>query len=134
MTKQEKFAKIIEFLKGLKPEQFRYDDIVAEYDKSNNCGTVCCVLGWFPAIFPTNYSWANSEFGDWMRVVNTVFPTEMLESFLDIPSTHETALFYGGTKCQLELGLPIVKISGNLSQVIHLFEEYYRLYVLPEAG
>lgn len=39
-------------LKTLKEEQFEYIDFVSEFDKENECGTVCCAWGWMPRFVP----------------------------------------------------------------------------------
>ena len=53
----ENFDKLIDFLDNLEPSKFYFDDVVSKYDKDNECGTVCCAIGWTPAIFPEKVEW-----------------------------------------------------------------------------
>lgn len=46
--------KLIKFLKTLKENQFNFREVVSDSqldEEDNICGTVCCAVGWFPAIF-----------------------------------------------------------------------------------
>ena len=52
----ENFNKLINFLNNLEKEKFNLSTVVNEYDFINDCGTVCCAVGWFPNIFQ-NCSW-----------------------------------------------------------------------------
>lgn len=48
------FNKLIAFLRELPSYKFRFDTVVSEWKTAPNqaaCGTVCCAVGWFPAIF-----------------------------------------------------------------------------------
>lgn len=40
----------IEKLKALSPSQFYYGNYVSKME--NGCGTMCCVMGWYPTWFP----------------------------------------------------------------------------------
>jgi hypothetical protein len=62
MDKIEKFD--LNFLKlvrskmdELKEEEFNFLELVSHYDIINDCGTVCCIAGWFPKWFPKNFKW-----------------------------------------------------------------------------
>lgn len=118
MTKKEKFKKIIDFLGKLKSSQFNYRAFVQEFDEKNKCGTVCCVAGWFPAIFPKNFKWVNRN------SMNSV--DEKRIKFLGIDDKLNWALFYGDKEEQEGLGLPITNLNSNLKQVIKLFKAYYK--------
>lgn len=52
-----KLLKLIDFLKNLPEEKFYFGSVVDSFDKENNCGTVCCAIGWLPAIFPDEIEW-----------------------------------------------------------------------------
>lgn len=45
------------FLEKMDNEKFYFGDFVSEFDEKKECGTVCCALGWMPAIDPTNFYW-----------------------------------------------------------------------------
>lgn len=133
MTKKDKFLKIIEFLKGLKPEQFDYSIVVSSFDKENQCGIVCDALGWFPAIFGeySPFKWINDE--DYYLEPSDN-GNHILISFLEIPYSHVEALFFGDVDIQANMNLPTTYLSDNLSEVIHLFEVYYENYVLKSPN
>jgi hypothetical protein len=44
----QRLGKTIELAKTLKEEQFDYSSLVAKYDFSKKCGTVCCIIGHYP--------------------------------------------------------------------------------------
>lgn len=49
----KKLKLIIDRFKAhIAPNQFKFSDYVTEYDRINNCGSVCCIVGWFPKLFP----------------------------------------------------------------------------------
>lgn len=55
MTNQQIAAnlqKILDKIETLQPEEFNFSSYVTKFDKEHQCGTVCCVLGWFPKWFP----------------------------------------------------------------------------------
>ena len=59
MTKQEIIDKLKltrKHMDELREEQFDYSKIVAAFEFENNCGTVCCVLGWYPKWYPCRCS------------------------------------------------------------------------------
>lgn len=48
---------VADFLQGLNHESFNYSKVVDQWSDDNECGTVCCAMGWFPAIFPEDFKW-----------------------------------------------------------------------------
>ena len=134
MDRKEKFEKIIAFLETLDEQQFNYEVYVTDFDKETNCGTVCCVGGWFPRIFPEDFQWIGSLGKDRLYVKGnredfdqTV--KESIQEFLEISEFIYQALFHGMIPRQIKLGLPKTNIYSNLSEVIHLFKEYKKLYI-----
>lgn len=53
----ERLNKIAEFLDKLGPENFDLQNFVTSFDIDNHCNSVCCAVGWFPAIFPEDFDW-----------------------------------------------------------------------------
>lgn len=45
------------FLRDVPEEKFRYDRYVSQYKKKDKCGTICCIVGWLPMIFPSVFKW-----------------------------------------------------------------------------
>jgi hypothetical protein len=126
MTKREKFLAIIEFLEKLDESQFDYGDFVSKTD-DNGCGTVCCVAGWFPAIFPNDFKWESKVFTGIIETNGNYSRTD----FLEIDGSFDLALFFGEEFYQIDLNLPITDSESKLPEVIHLFKTYVEKYV-PE--
>lgn len=60
--------KLIDFLEDLEESKFNFAEVVSSQDE-NNCGTVCCAIGWTPAIFPDLVSWSNCpEWGGGLKL------------------------------------------------------------------
>ncbi len=38
---------------------FRMDRYVSKFDRKHNCGFICCLVGWLPALFPDAFKWIN---------------------------------------------------------------------------
>lgn len=54
---RERMQKLIEFLEELEPSKFNIANLITKYDYTNECGTVCCAVGWLPAVFPNLVKW-----------------------------------------------------------------------------
>lgn len=48
----ERLDATIKKLTTLKKEYFDYQYYVSEFDDQHSCGSVCCVVGWYPKWFP----------------------------------------------------------------------------------
>lgn len=57
---RERLEKTIDFLKILNPRKFDFGDVISKWDREKKCGSVCCVIGWVPAIFPRLVKWSGS--------------------------------------------------------------------------
>lgn len=59
MAPKEKVQLVLDkFKKNIKPKQFAFSQYVSEFDYENICGTVCCIAGWFPKLFPNSgFKW-----------------------------------------------------------------------------
>lgn len=51
----ERLNKLADFVEPLPAEKFDFTRYVAESD--GECGTVCCAIGWCPAVFPGEWEW-----------------------------------------------------------------------------
>lgn len=56
-VERKRLEKLIQFLDNLLPERFNFGDVVSHLDR-NSCNSVCCAIGWTPAIFPRMVHWA----------------------------------------------------------------------------
>lgn len=98
----ENFNKLIQFLNNLEKEKFNLSTVVNKYDFINDCGTVCCAVGWFPNIFQ-NCSWKTYENHDFVDVElnyeeerernNVRGFVNVAASLLEIPHLHASCLF-----------------------------------------
>lgn len=57
---RQRFEKLIQFLDQLSPEKFNFGMVVEDWD-AKDCGTICCAIGWTPAIFPELVQWCSSS-------------------------------------------------------------------------
>lgn len=61
LSKEEVLSKLNDTLKKMKeldPKKFNYAHFVTECDLNKVCGTVCCILGWYPLWFPeSGFKW-----------------------------------------------------------------------------
>lgn len=55
---RKRLEKLILFLDNLEPERFDFNEVVVARD-SKGCGTVCCAIGWTPAVFPRLVRWTS---------------------------------------------------------------------------
>lgn len=57
-------------LSDLKPGQFNYNEWVSKADFKHNCGTTCCVAGWYPAWFPeSGLIWESNQSAYYFNLV-----------------------------------------------------------------
>ena len=54
---------LADFLDTLPEEQFEFDAVVSEWDRTKDkpCGSVCCAIGWAPMVFPELIKWDQTE-------------------------------------------------------------------------
>lgn len=57
-----RLRKLAAFLYKLPPEKFYFGNYVLKAE--NGCGTVCCAIGWLPRVFPEDWHWVRSVYGD----------------------------------------------------------------------
>lgn len=61
--------KTAEWIRGLPPERFNFREVVRHGNPEKQqdgqyCGTVACVIGWTPAIFPDTVEWNGKDCRD----------------------------------------------------------------------
>lgn len=54
---KERLLKLADFLEELPETKFNFLEVIYKYDEINNCGSVCCAVGWTPRLFPDEVSW-----------------------------------------------------------------------------
>lgn len=94
-----RFKKIIDFVKEIPEEHFDMSEILQNIknhpwsDLENHCGSVGCVVGWLPKIFPNHYEYI-SYGGNWIVCsINSGGAFSSLEHFLDINELQTQQMF-----------------------------------------
>lgn len=59
---RKRLNKLILFLENLEPKRFYFNTVVSQVDEKG-CGTVCCAIGWTPAVFPRLAKWGPRSYG-----------------------------------------------------------------------
>lgn len=122
MTKEQKWLAILAFLDQLQPWQFTYTNMVLWKEKQQVLS--CCVLGWLPRTFPNDFQYFE-------KTIKQSDP--FIALYLDIPEEHVNALFYGFTKAQRKLGLPLNSIcKANLDSVRSMLRIYVNKYIINQ--
>jgi hypothetical protein len=56
----DKLQLTLDQLKNLSEDYFCYEKFISKFDNKNQCGTICCVAGWYPKWFPhAGLKWTN---------------------------------------------------------------------------
>lgn len=63
-TSNTRLLKLADFLDTLKTKQFNFDSCIDGRD-NHGCGTVCCAIGWTPAVFPELVDWDDPCLTSW---------------------------------------------------------------------
>lgn len=66
---RERFFQLIKFLERLPKKKFNFGHVVESVDE-NNCGSVCCAIGWTPALFPDLVQWNGKSRTPWALSTN----------------------------------------------------------------
>ena len=125
--------KLAEGLKTLKEEEFYYKTYISE--SKDDCGTVCCAIGWAPRFIPeSKVNWKNAKgltHGDWLQLFyeNELIDPELLTKIFKLNFIAIEYMFYGGdlkitTYNALNLTLP------QVIERIEYIHKHYRKYRL----
>ena len=118
------YKKLMQFLEQLDSKKFNFNQVVTAFNKTKECGSVCCVVGWFPDVF-RNCLWFEStpsridvkiEIGD--TVIKKGF-VDVAAYVLDIPKEHASCLFspYDGIIC-IDEDHDTIDIDGELFESV----------------
>jgi len=58
-TRINRLQKLHDFLVQLPPKKFAIKEWVTRFNQKNECGTVCCAIGWMPTVDKRNWEWDN---------------------------------------------------------------------------
>lgn len=129
-------------LKALPNAKFNYESYVSESETDTNgnlCGTVCCVVGWYPKWFPeseirwSSYGSLDSPIGriqDKLKqyhgisldLVNVLFYGCEERFNLNKPKTNSSILNHKFINIEMSIDLGIPHSSPTRKEVIQLFE------------
>lgn len=119
MKQVENLRLILSKLKTLKPKEFDFSSFVTEFDRENGCGTVCCVVGWFPKWFPNSgLIWKNDD----LECVNEKEEIkEHLVNLLQLPYSWIEYLFFGKERPVKDV--PMLSYNSKLKTLINAYEK-----------
>lgn len=131
----ERLKATIEKMKTLKNTQFHYSVFVSKYDEKSECGTVCCVAGWYGNWFKEHgfFYYQENHFFDFRSIgrktesgVNYEIG-EILGEYHGLSYSIISTLFYG-KDLRCENGTLVDNsILNGLPNVIRVFERVYEL-------
>lgn len=84
---RDRMNKLADFLSTLPRRKFRMEDWVSEAD-DHKCGTVCCAVGWAPAVFPRHWKWGRIDarvFPELRSARGLSYPAQDVENFFGVP-------------------------------------------------
>ncbi len=119
----QRFQDTIDMMKQLKPEEFDYGDFVSE--RKENCGTVCCIAGWYPKYFPeSELIWSSTRSKFYLDLTNLNNSTDVMPVLMKwhgISRELANAIFYGGP-CDIveyiSLNSPLDKVTFRLETIL----------------
>lgn len=131
----ENLEKILGKVKQLQPHEFDFSKYITKFDFENKCGTVCCVLGYFPKWFPNCGVAYNTK--DRICTLEGLnddvgFITH-LSLLIGISRDWIEYLFYA-EQCQEE-GFPKLRADSSLEEVTRALElviEYFKSNPIEE--
>jgi hypothetical protein len=111
------------FLRTLPPERFNFRRLVLRCD-TNGCGTVCCAVGWLPAVDKRNWKWSRCIY------TSSIFPElrgfegnptiRSLSQYFGINTNHIIDLFYPGAYGnQLKGNATAIEVADHIDKFIH---------------
>lgn len=119
----ERLQLTIDNLKKLKPEQFNYAEVVSEFDEEKGCGTVCCVMGFYPVWYPDHFKYHKNRSDGNYSVIH------IFEDYHGITRHEKYALFYGERLDNPKIDSVVHKMCQvTIPEVIERFETLKRYY------
>lgn len=56
-TQRNRFLRLASFLEALPNRKFNIYDWVRQKNRTGDCGSVCCAIGWLPVVFPRQWKY-----------------------------------------------------------------------------
>jgi hypothetical protein len=96
----ERLLRLAEFLEKLPPKKFYFGTWVKEW--KNECGTVCCAIGWCPVVFPEHFKWCYDTTNVLFRRGNDwMIAAWHSEDFFDLTDDEFSHLFHPNAQEQV---------------------------------
>lgn len=136
-TGKRRLRKLIAFLRQLPRRKFDFAEIVTKgKHNGHTCGTVCCALGWMPAVFPKVIKWKFEEdfWGGGDFVISKGRSKDyrkIAKNHFGISYHHAQGLFHPGEQMEVHSALPICGEKATAKQVAAMLEQYIRLTETP---
>lgn len=139
---KRRLRKLIAFLRTLKPKQFNFGDVVSDYKKNGHvCGTVCCAIGWTPAVFPQLVRWFESREHGWAMArlsfkaghTRWVRYDVIANRLFGISEESAASLFHPGRAGRVHESLPAINSFATPKQVAAMLEQYIALTETPST-
>lgn len=123
-----RLKKTITRLNKLDRDKFDYSAFVGEFNQEKECGTVCCVVGWYPKWFPESnikWVWGGADISG-----GRVSVDRRLVNYHGVNEATIGTLFYGNSLW--DNGKEIITSKSNMSsvtpkQVAKRFEKVIKL-------
>lgn len=134
---KKRMRKLIAFLYALRPEQFNFTRVVSDVKRNGvACGTVCCAIGWTPAVFPKLVKWNQitliesgraGAFGlDTARGVDQHFSL-VAQDLFGISDDITDDLFAPSMQHRVHESLPSCRLGATPKQVAAMLEKFLAL-------
>jgi hypothetical protein len=134
---KERLLKLADFLDELDDSKFNFSHVIEKYDTENNCGTVCCAMGWVPVVFPDIVKWCggddvyNPNNVELINVSGFSNYVDVAKLLFDIPREDASSLFTPKLQDKIigkyECDLPIVDHDATPDEVANLIRKYVDL-------
>ena len=126
-TQRKRLEKLIGFLKVLDRKKFDFGNVVRIWDDKHKCGTVCCAMGWTPAIFPGLVKWKKySERLILIKNGDTLKYYHAADCLFGIPIDVGRELFRPMGQDEVHEELPVLK-KPTPKQVTKMLKKFLRL-------
>lgn len=131
----KRLEKAIDILENkIKDEEFRYSSFVSDFDYEHNCGTVCCLAGWYPKYVPESGLRWNKKNEIYDTLVSKTKSWETIDIDKDLSNYHGLSLaainfvFYG-TDLWGSLTKKILETEHGLSSNRHQLADNIRALI-----
>jgi len=126
-TRIKRLQKLHDFLIELPEHKFYYGEYVDKCNWDDNCGTVCCAMGWMPEVDPKNWKWGDNGFIPNLKKGSSTFIRPDARRYFGIGASlynhlfmpnFQTTRYYDGKR--LEASSSPKEVASNMAIVIQM--------------